>query len=509
MRRSLLFTLLIFLAAVSLSFVFATPQTPAQAQMSTMFERFFDLSTWLTGVQNTLRTLTGPITNIAIAIVLLGFAIAVLGAILGAGMAALQGALVRLGIIAVLLYLGSGVGDNWLNTPLANALTQTLQGVQRWSTQQVGAHLTRSADNLNTLAARVVPFAVGINALKSHAQRNAARPQTQPAVTPAQGGQTANPQPTAGQRPNERAAPGLARTMQYLTWATTLIIPLLLFYFIIMVVASFTIAVGLLIFPLVVAMLIFPKGAAADWFGKWVAAVVGALFIIILLPVVFGTAIDLGINRPVQEVNRQTDAAIQSIWDDPYIRAEGERLLRELGGDRGTGAQLLAVPQMAAFVANHADRVLQTVGHTIQMFFLGVLLMLAGMAAAAYVVFNVERVAMSFIGGFVAQGTRGLMGTSVVPGIGGGGSGRTFPTPPSSGGNSSPPGGQPPGLPSPTPRGPYDIQPAYGGGGPGGGGSAGPRSSRDDAITVEYWEVKPTPELGPGKTPPALGPGRS
>jgi hypothetical protein len=131
----------------------------------------------------------------------------------------------------------------------------------------------------------------------------------------------------------------------------------------------------------------------------------------------------------------------------------------------------------------------QQITIAVQAWLLGVILLLAGMAAAAYVLFNVERVAMSFVGGFVATGVRQMLGASSL-------GGRVY-SGPSTAQTSTVrdepsfrmPAGQ---LPPPA----YAMQPYYGG-----------RSYGDDNIIEGEW--RPAPRELPAAGNPRGLPGPS
>jgi len=114
----------------------------------------------------------------------------------------------------------------------------------------------------------------------------------------------------------------------------------------------------------------------------------------------------------------------------------------------------------------------------------------AGMAAAAYVLFNVERVAMSFVGGFVATGVRQMLGMSSLGGrVYGGPSAANASTVRDEPSFRMPAGRLPPGGP-PRPAA-YEVQP-YG------------RSYRDDDIIDVEWRPVPPRGLPPGGNPRGL-----
>jgi len=371
------------------------PQIPppgGTAQQQNLFQTFFDLSRWLQSISRDIARLEVGISGLASALVMLGFVYGIVGGIMGGGLEAIKGTFVRLAVTGLLLSL-------WNSGFIGNTVDRAMTAAREWGTDSSAATLSEAADNLDTLALRVMPFMGAVGALKTFAARTA----KEVAETSARTATIAS-----------ATSAGAAKVLSYLNWATLLLIPMMLFFFILIVVASFTVEVGVALFPLAAALLIFPRGSAADWFGRWVAAVVGALLIVILLPIGFKAAVDLGVNRPVYQVNAYVEQAFASI---EAMKEQGADVLEEAAE---AGCSIMdvncAISQRVKQFADELSTTLQKIAVGLQAWLLGVILMLAGMAAAAYILFNVERVAMSFIGGFVATGVRQVMGMS--PGLG-------------------------------------------------------------------------------------------
>jgi len=461
----------IILALVVLSgLALAEPQVPSPsgpAQQQNLLQRFFDLSGWLQSISNDMNRLGEGISGLAMALVLLGFVYSVVQGILGGGLEAIKGAFVRLAVVGLLLsFSTSGF--------VGNTLEGALNAAREWGTDSVANTLLDAGDNLDALAMRVVPFMGVVGALKIMTAKTAENAAKNAATRSVASGTSA----------------GAAKVLQYLNWTTLLLIPLMLFFFILTVVASFTVEVGVALFPLAVALLVFPRGSAADWIGKWVAAVMGAILIVILLPVGFRAAVEIGINRPVNQVNAYVDRALERMRE---VKRKNEETLEE--AKKKCRYNPLCHLE-AKFNAGNAEiaLALQALQTVIAAWLLGILLLLAGMGAAAYILFNIERVAMSFIGGFVATGVRQMLGTSSLGGrvYSGPGAAKTTSTV-----RDEPsfrmPAGQ---LPPPA----YRMQPYYGGGSYGdyGGGSY-----RDDDIIEGEWRPAP-PELPAAGNPRAL-----
>lgn len=443
MRRIRILPLLVLVLALLAGLALAEePQVPppsGTAQQQNLFQAFFDLSRWLQGISRDMTRLAGGISGLALALVMLGFVYGIVQGIVGGGLEAIKGAFVRLAVVGLLLSL-------WNSGFVGGTLDRAMTAAREWGTDASAATLSEAADNLDALALRVVPFMGAVGALKVMAARTAENAAKNAAARTLASGTSA----------------GAARALQYLNWATLLLIPMMLFFFVIIVVASFTVEVGVALFPLAAALLIFPKGAAADWFGRWVAAVMGALLIVILLPVGFKAAVDLGVNRPVYQVNAYVDQALDR------IEAQKDAGLAAMEGamDKcGFGDVGCVLGNNLNALWTQVTAVLQQIGTALQAWLLGVILMLSGMAAAAYILFNVERVAMSFIGGFVATSVRQVMGTASL-------GGRIYSGTPAArasvegaagaqGGTASQPVAAQTIHPRPVA---YDIQPYYGGG---------------------------------------------
>lgn len=455
------------------------PQVPppmGTAQQQNLLQSFFDLSRWLQSISRDLARLERGISGLALALVLLGFVYGVAQGILGGGLEAIKGAFVRLAVVGLLLSLST---SGFVGNTVEGALT----AAREWGTDSVAATLSDAGDSLEALAMRVVPFMGAVGALKMMTAKVAENAAGNALTRSVASGTSA----------------GSARVLQYLNWTTLLLIPLMLFFFILIVVASFTVEVGVALFPLAAALLIFPRGSAADWFGKWVAAVMGAILIVILLPVGFKAAVEIGINRPVNQVNAYVDQALARL--EAVKQKSEEALDAARQGNCGIDplCYLGAKFDAAKTEITLALQALQTV---ITAWLLGVLLLLAGMAAAAYILFNVERVAMSFIGGFVATGVRQVMGTSSLGGrlypggaggggvaAGAGGAQRTVVLP---GERALPAGGGGGGAALPRPAA-YEIQPY----------SSSIQRYDGDVIEGEWRPVRELPNPSPRGLPPA------
>jgi len=447
------------------------PQIPPAntAQQESLFRTFFDINRWLQSISRDVARLEAGISGLALALVLLGFVYGIVQGIAGGGLEAIKGAFVRLAVVGLLLSL-------WNSGFVGNTLDRAMMAAREWGVDASANTLADAGDSLDALAMRIVPFMGAVGAIKLMAAKvaeNAAKNVTTRTVA---SGMSA----------------GASKVMQYLNWATLLLIPFMLFFFILIVVASFTVEIGVALFPLAAALLIFPKGSAADWFGKWIGAVVGALLIVLLLPIGFKAAVEMGINRPVNQVNAYVEQALGRI--EAQKEAGLDAVLYALDNCRVWDA-VCRLDQTLQSLRIRLEAVWQQITTAVQAWLLGVILLVAGMAAAAYVLFNVERVAMSFVGGFVATGVRQMLGTSSLGGRVYGGlsaaNASTVRDEPSfrMPAGRLPPGGPPGGLPRPAA---YEVQPYYGG-----------RGYGDDDIIEGEWRPAP-PELPAAGNPRAL-----
>ena len=447
------------------------PQIPPAntAQQESLFRTFFDINRWLQSISRDVARLEAGISGLALALVLLGFVYGIVQGIVGGGLEAIKGAFVRLAVVGLLLSL-------WNSGFVGNTLDRAMMAAREWGVDASANTLADAGDSLDALAMRIVPFMGAVGAIKLMAAKvaeNAAKNVTTRTVA---SGMSA----------------GASKVMQYLNWATLLLIPFMLFFFILIVVASFTVEIGVALFPLAAALLIFPKGSAADWFGKWIGAVVGALLIVLLLPIGFKAAVEMGINRPVNQVNAYVEQALGRI--EAQKEAGLDAVLYALDNCRVWDA-VCRLDQTLQSLRIRLEAVWQQITTAVQAWLLGVILLVAGMAAAAYVLFNVERVAMSFVGGFVATGVRQMLGTSSLGGRVYGGlsaaNASTVRDEPSfrMPAGRLPPGGPPGGLPRPAA---YEVQPYYGG-----------RGYGDDDIIEGEWRPAP-PELPAAGNPRAL-----
>lgn len=458
----ILVLLLLLLAGMGLA---DQPQIPPAntAQQENLFRTFFDINRWLQSISRDVTRLEVGISKLALALVMLGFVYGIVQGIVGGGLEAIKGTFVRLAVVGLLLSL-------WSSGFVGNTLDRAMTAAREWGVDASANTLADAGDSLDALAMRVVPFMGAVGAIKIMTAKTAENIAENATTRTVASGTSA----------------GASKVMQYLNWATLLLIPFMLFFFILIVVASFTVEIGVALFPLAVAMLIFPKGGAADWFGKWIAAVVGALLIVLLLPIGFKAAVEMGINRPVNQVNAYVEQALERIEAQ---KEAGLEVVVDAIGDCGMlDVKCTLGNNLKAFTIQ-ANAVVQQITTAVQAWLLGVILLLAGMAAAAYVLFNVERVAMSFVGGFVATGVRQMLGASSL-------GGRVY-SGPSTAKTSTVrdepsfrmPAGQ---LPPPA----YAMQPYYGG-----------RSYGDDNIIEGEW--RPAPRELPAAGNPRGLPGPS
>ena len=217
----ILLPLVLVLSGLALAEPPQVPPPTGTAQQQSLFKTFFDLSGWLQSLSRDLARLEGGISGLALALVMLGFVYGIVGGILGGGLEAIKGAFVRLAVAGLLLSL-------WQNGFVGVTLDRAMAAAREWGTDVSAETLSRAADNLETLAMRVVPFMGAVGAIKVMAARtaeNAAKSGT--ARTIASG-----------------LSAGTSKVLQYLNWTTLLLIPMMLFFFIIIVVASFTAEVG-------------------------------------------------------------------------------------------------------------------------------------------------------------------------------------------------------------------------------------------------------------------------
>ncbi|PZA07424.1 hypothetical protein DNA98_07280 [Meiothermus sp. Pnk-1] len=447
--------ILVGLAGVALADDPQVPPPSGTAQQQSLVQSFFDLSRWLQSISRDLGRLESGISGLALALVMLGFVYGIVQGILGGGLEAIKGAFTRLAVVGLLLSLfNSGFVGNTVNGAMEKA--------REWGTDSMTATLSDAGDSLDALAMRIIPFMGAVGAVKvmtAKVAENAAKSAVTRSVASGTGA-------------------GAGKVLQYLNWTTLLLIPLMLFFFILIVVASFTVQVGLALFPLAAALLIFPRGSAADWFGKWVAAVMGALLIVILLPIGFKAAVEIGINRPVYLVNSHVDQALDKM---KAVKEKSEEALEVAKSDENCGLNpLCALGAKFDAAKTELTLALQALQTVVTAWLLGVLLLLCGMAAAGYIMFNVERVAMSFIGGFVATGVRQMMGTASL-------GGRVY-----SGGAAAQGGTASPANPSVVQVNPrpvsYDIQPYYG-------------YSQGEVIEGEWRPVRELPNPAPRGLP--------
>lgn len=194
------------------------------------------------------------------------------------------------------------------------------------------------------------------------------------------------------------------RAAGYLNGIMFLLAPMLGFYSILIYASGLLVLLAHLFFPLCAAALLLPGGVS--WLSKLAGAFVAAVFTVILLPLIFSIAIDLGLVLPLERMAETWQKTVE-LWNG------GVAALRP-----PSGWETLNPAKMWDWFNGLGEswKLIGSVANFVMGWLLSVLAVIVGMLAGAYLLLNAERYVGMFIGVFGRTGgipgVRGGRGTS-------------------------------------------------------------------------------------------------
>jgi hypothetical protein len=182
-------------------------------------------------------------------------------------------------------------------------------------------------------------------------------------------------------------------------------------YYLVVLVAGFTILIATVLLPLSGAMLIFSGGLANPWFSAWLRGVTGALIMTMFMPVVFSAALNFGFVQPAKNFSEgfskaaaESQAGLKSITDIPGNLTSGQYIeaMQNLYG--GISSQVSA-----------AGKAIQaaTVGLAAS-----IIMLVVGITFSVAIVYAAQNQIMTLIGGTFSGGREGgAAGQSALGGM--------------------------------------------------------------------------------------------
>jgi hypothetical protein len=182
-------------------------------------------------------------------------------------------------------------------------------------------------------------------------------------------------------------------------------------YYLVSLIAGFTILIATVLLPLSGAMLIFSGGLANPWFSAWLRGVTGAFIMTLFMPVVFSAALDFGFVQPARNFSNgfktaaaESQAGLKSITDIPGNLTSGQYIeaMQNLYG--GISSQVSA-----------AGKAIQaaTVGLAAS-----IIMLVVGITFSVAIVYTAQNQIMTLIGGTFSGGREGgAAGQSALGGM--------------------------------------------------------------------------------------------
>lgn len=184
-----------------------------------------------------------------------------------------------------------------------------------------------------------------------------------------------------------------AKAAGYLNAVMFLLAPMLAFYSVLVYASGVVVLLCHLFLPLSAAALMLPGGSS--WLSRLVGAYVASVFTVILLPIVFSIAVDLGLVMPLERMAdtwQETVDLFTSGWNalTPPRGWETLNPARMWDWFNGLGESWKLVGSVANFIFG---------------WLLSLLAVVVGMLAGAYLLLNAERYVGLFIGTFGRAGS--------------------------------------------------------------------------------------------------------
>jgi hypothetical protein len=183
-------------------------------------------------------------------------------------------------------------------------------------------------------------------------------------------------------------------------------------YYLVVLVAGFTILIATVLLPLSGAMLVFSGGLSNPWISAWMRGVTGALIMTMFMPVVFSAALDFGFVQPAHNFSEgfskaaaESQAGLKAISDIPGNVSSGNFIEAMQGLYSGISSQVGAAGKavQAATVGLAAS----------------IIMLIIGVIFSVSLVYAAQNQIMTLIGGTFSGGREGgAAGQSAMGSVG-------------------------------------------------------------------------------------------
>jgi hypothetical protein len=228
-----------------------------------------------------------------------------------------------------------------------------------------------------------------------------------------------------------KAASGVANTTKAVG---LLALPIMMTYYVIVLVTGFTVLMSSIMLPVAGAMIIFPGSMGMEWFGRWLRTTLSAVMLVAFMALVFAAALQIGFIAPANAYSAQF-SQIQNDFGTVWNKDIPNPMSDFNGAVSVIGEKIVAALQ-AGF-------------NMVVNFVLGLLMMIIGIIAGIVVLNNAYSQITAFIGGAISGSGAAQSGTMIGRAMAGmssprgGGSGRVASSASSSSPGSSPATGGP------------------------------------------------------------------
>ncbi len=182
-------------------------------------------------------------------------------------------------------------------------------------------------------------------------------------------------------------------------------------YYLVVLVAGFTILIATVLLPLSGAMLVFSGGLSNPWFSAWLRGVTGALIMTLFMPVVFSAALDFGFVQPAKNFSAGfTKAAEES--------QAGLKSITDIPGNLTSGQYIEAMQNLYGGISSQVS----AAGKAIQAATVGlaasIIMLVVGITFSVAIVYTAQNQIMTLIGGTFSGGREGgAAGQSALGGM--------------------------------------------------------------------------------------------
>ena len=205
------------------------------------------------------------------------------------------------------------------------------------------------------------------------------------------------------------------------TWVAGLIFTVMLpvlfgVYTVVIFVSGMTVLIGIVLLPLAAVFLLMPGGSAVSYIGAWLRMNMGALFVVVFLPVAVSIVVELGIAQPLEHTNEAMQQSVDS-FNAAVTSLDGAfKDLRDAVGQTGPlpgDAQATLERARQAFYSA-GELALRGVFGVLLGWLFGILTILVGFLMGLFLLLRMERYVMGFMGGLASGvGGPGFLGRAL------------------------------------------------------------------------------------------------